>query len=88
MRRIMEEKVRNLIEGEVNKLGIVIDSVTYEKEGNNYFLRIIIDSKNVIDIDTCVEVTNIINPLLDEADFISDSYILDVSTKEKGGRNE
>jgi len=84
----MEEKVRNLIEGEVNKLGIVIDSVTYEKEGNNYFLRIIIDSKNVIDIDTCVEVTNIINPLLDEADFISDSYILDVSTKEKGGRNE
>ena len=84
----MEEKVRNLIEGEINKLGINIDSVKYEKEGNNNFLRIVIDADKIIDIDTCVEVTNIINPILDEADFISDSYILDVSTKEKGGKNE
>lgn len=84
----MEEKVRNLIEEEVNKLGISIDSITYEKEGSNYFLRIVIDRDEVIDIDTCVDVTNVINPLLDKADFISDSYILDVSTKEKGGKDE
>jgi len=84
----MEEKVKNLIEGEVNKLGIVVDSVVYEKEGSNYFLRIVIDANDTIDIDTCVEVTNIINPLLDEADLIKDSYILDVSTKEKGGKDE
>jgi len=84
----MEEKIRNLIEGEVNKLGISIDSITYEKEGSNYFLRIVIDRDEIIDIDTCVEVTNVINPLLDDIDFIDDSYILDVSTKEKGGRDE
>ena len=84
----MEEKVRKLIEKEVNKLGITVDSISYEKEGSNYFLRIIIDRDEIIDIDTCVEVTNVINPLLDKADFINDSYILDVSTKEKGGNNE
>ena len=84
----MEEKIRDLISGEVNKLGISIDSIVYEKEGNNYFLRIVIDRDDIIDIDTCVEVTNVINPLLDKADFIKDSYILDVSTKEKGGKNE
>lgn len=84
----MEEKVRKLIEGEVNKLGISIDSVVYEKEGGNYFLRIVIDRDEIIDIDTCVEVTNIINPLLDQSDIINDSYILDVSTKEKGGKDE
>ena len=84
----MEDKVRKLIEKEVNELGINIDSITYEKEGNNYFLRVVIDRNDIIDIDTCVEVTNIINPLLDKADFINDSYILDVSTKEKGGKNE
>ena len=84
----MEEKVKNLIEGEVNKLGVSIDSVSYEKEGSNYFLRIVIDRDEIIDIDTCVEVTNVINPLLDDVDFISDSYILDVSTKEKGGNDE
>ena len=84
----MEEKVRSLIEGEVNKLGISIDSIIYEKEGSNYFLRIVIDRNEIIDIDTCVEVTNVINPLLDKADFISDSYILDVTTKEKGDNYE
>ena len=80
----MEEKVKKLLEQDVNKLGVSIDSVVYEKEGGNYFLRIVIDRDEPIDIDTCVEVTNVINPLLDKADFISDSYILDVSTKEKG----
>jgi ribosome maturation factor RimP len=84
----MEEKVRKLIEDEVNKMGIKIDSIIYEKEGSNYFLRIVIDRDEAIDIDTCVEVTNIINPLLDKADFINDSYILDVSTKEKGEESE
>lgn len=84
----MEEKIRKLLECEVNKLGISIDSVIYEKEGSNYFLRIVIDRDEPIDIDTCVEVTNVINPILDKADFISDSYILDVSTKEKGVKNE
>ena len=84
----MEEKVRKLIEDEVNKMGIIIDSIVYEKEGSNYFLRIVIDRDEAIDIDTCVEVTNIINPLLDKADFINDSYILDVSTKEKGEESE
>ena len=84
----MEEKIRNLIEGEVNKLGISIDSITYEKEGSNYFLRIVIDRDEIIDIDTCVEVTNVINPILDKCELLNDSYILDVSTKEKGGKNE
>lgn len=81
---MIEEKVRNLIEKDVNNLGINIDSIEYVKEGSNYFLRIIIDSNDVIDIDKCVEVTDVINPLLDEADLIEESYILDISTKEKG----
>ena len=84
----MKDKVRELIEEEVNKLGVSIDSVIYEKEGSNYFLRIVIDRDEIIDIDTCVAVTDIINPLLDKADFIKDSYILDVSTKEKGVKDE
>ena len=81
---MIEEKVRNLIEKDVNNLGINIDSIEYVKVGSNYFLRITIDSNDVIDIDKCVEVTDVINPLLDEADLIEESYILDISTKEKG----
>ncbi len=80
----IEEKVKELLEKEVEKKGVRIDSVKLEKEDNNFFLRIVIDRDEIIDIDTCVEVTNIINPLLDEAELIEESYILDVSTKEKG----
>lgn len=81
---MIEEKVRDLIEKDVNKLGVSIDNIEYVKEGNNYFLRITIDSNDFIDIDKCVEVTDVINPLLDEADLIDEAYILDISTKEKG----
>lgn len=85
---MIEKKVRELIEDEVAKMGIRIDSVTYEKEGSNYFLRIVIDRDKIIDIDTCVEVTKAINPLLDDLDVIEDSYILDISSKEKGENYE
>ena len=80
----IEEQVKKLIEKEVEKLGVRIDSVKLEKEDNNLFLRVVIDRDEIIDVDKCVEVTNVINPLLDEANLIEDSYILDLSTKENG----
>ncbi len=81
---MIEEKIKKLINESVEKAGFKIDSVKYEKEGNNNFLRIIIDKDKIIDIDDVVEVTNIINPILDKNDIIEDSYILDISSKEKG----
>lgn len=83
---MIEDKVRKIIEGPVNQMGIIIDNIVYEKEGNNYFLRIVIDSDKIVDVDTCVEVTHLIDPLLDEADIIKDSYILDISSKERGDK--
>ncbi len=81
---MIEEKVRELIEGPIQEMGIDVDNVEYVKEGSNYFLRITIDRAQPIDVDTCVEVTHVVNPILDEADIIKDSYILDISSKEKG----
>jgi len=81
---MIEEQVRKLLEGPVGELGVTIDSVKLEKESGNLFLKIVIDRDEIIDIDKCVEVTNVINPLLDEADLIEESYTLDVSTMEKG----
>ena len=79
----IEGKVRKLLEKDVEASGVFIDSVKLEKEDNNLFLRIVIDRDEIIDIDKCVEVTNIINPLLDEAELIKESYMLEGSTKEK-----
>lgn len=81
---MIEEKVRELLETRVNELGVNIDSITYEKESGNYFLRIVIDSDDGIDLDKCVEVTNLINPLLDDSHIIEDGYTLEVWSKERG----
>lgn len=81
---MIEEKIKKLINESVEKAGYRIDSIKYERDGNNNFLRIIIDKDKIIDIDDVVEVTNIINPILDKNDIIEDSYILDISSKEKG----
>ena len=80
----IEEKVTSLIKEEIEKQGIILDEVLYVKEGNQYFLRIIIDKNGYIDLDDCVNVTNIINPILDKNDIIETNYILDVCSKEKG----
>lgn len=80
----MEEKIKKMLEEPLKEMDIRVDSVKLEKEDNNLFLRIVIDRDEIIDIDTCVEATNIINPILDREDPIEESYILDVSTKEKG----
>lgn len=81
---MIEKQVKDLIEKQVNDLGVTIDSINYEKENSNYFLRIIIDSEDGIDIDKCVEVTKVVNKLLDEKDFITDSYTLEIWSKERG----
>ena len=83
MELILEE-IKKAIEPKLEPLKIVVDEITYEKEGNYYFLRIILDRESGLDLDTVVEATNIINPILDELDLISDSYILDVLSKERG----
>ena len=81
---MIEEKVRNLIEEKINENGYILDEVLYVKEDGNYFLRIVIDKTGIIDIEDCVKVTRIVDPMLDEVDYIKDSYILDVCSKEKG----
>lgn len=76
--------VKSLIEEGIKTAGYILDDVLYLKEDGNYFLRVIIDKNGVIDVEDCVTVTHIIDPILDTVDYITDSYILDVCSKEKG----
>ena len=55
-----------------------------EKEGNYFYLKITLDRVNGLDLDTIVEATNIINPIIDKLDLIDEEYILDISSKERG----
>lgn len=77
----LESTVRKLISEPLKKEGIEIIDVTYVKEDNNYFLRIIIDTLKGVDLDTCIKATNIINPILDSNNLEIENYILDVCSK-------
>ena len=78
------DKIKEIVTEAMNKEDIIVCSVSYEKENNYNFLKIVLDKVNGIDLDTIVEATNIINPLLDEYDLISEEYVLDISSKEIG----
>ena len=83
----MEEilkQIEDAITPKMQEMSIIVDSVEYVLEGNYHFLRITLDKVNGIDLDTIVEATNVINPIIDELDLIVESYILDVISKEKG----
>lgn len=75
--------IRKQIEPVLKEKEIFVDSIEYVYENNYYFLRIVLDKMGGIDLDTIVEATNLINPILDELDIIEESYILDVLSKER-----
>ena len=77
-------KLEELIKPEMEKMDIVLDSIQWIEEKNNNTLRVILDKVNGIDLDTIVDATNIINPIVDEMDFIDESFIMDVVSKERG----
>ena len=80
----MEEKIRNLIEGTIVDAGYSLNDVKLEKEGTVLCLRVFIDKADIVSVEDCVKVSELINPILDKADPIEGSYVLDVSSVERG----
>ena len=76
----IEEKVEQLLSTTINNLGYDLYDIEYVKEGKDYFLRIFIDKENGIDLNDCEKVNNVISEILDTADYIKESYFLEVSS--------
>ena len=72
------EKVFALIEDTVLSKGVSLWDVQFVKEGASFYLRVIIDKAEGVNIDDCTEVHHAIDPVLDEADPIDKSYYLEV----------
>lgn len=62
------------------ELGLYLWDVRFVKEGAVWYLRVFIDKPGGVDINDCVALTRRLNPVLDEADPISQSYCLEVSS--------
>ncbi|MBP5384526.1 MAG: ribosome maturation factor RimP [Lachnospiraceae bacterium] len=75
-----EAKTEELLLPVLEALHFELWDVEYVKEGSEYYLRAYIDKEGGITIDDCVTVSRQLSDLLDEADFIPDAYILEVSS--------
>ena len=76
----IEDRVETLITSKVSELGYELYDVEYAKEGKDYYLRVFIDKSNGIDLNDCEKVSDGINELLDDADYIKEQYFLEVSS--------
>ena len=76
----IEEKVEDLVKKKIENIGYELFDVLYLKEGQDLILRIVIDNEKGITLDDCEKVNNEIKDILDEADPISEQYLLEVSS--------
>ena len=82
LNRDYKSELIKLVGNKLEEVNMWIDDVIYDKKHKN--LEVVIDSKDVITIDDIVVATKVINPIIDENNFIDEKYILDVYGKSKG----
>lgn len=75
-----EMKTEALLQPIVDEKGFELVDVEYVKEGSNWYLRAFVDKPGGITINDLESVSRKLSDLLDEEDFISDPYILEVSS--------
>lgn len=78
--QIYEAKTEELILPILEKLNFELVDVEYVKEGSIWYLRAYIDKEGGITINDCEAVARQMNELLDQEDFIPDSYTFEVSS--------
>ena len=75
-----ESKTEKLLAPIVERFQVEIYDVEYVKEGSDYFLRAFIDKPEGVNIEDCENVSRALSDALDQADFIPDAYVLEVSS--------
>ena len=76
------QRVEALVRPTVEGMGVRLWDVVFEKEGPDWYLRVLIDKADgsTMDTDTCADVSHALDPILDEADPIEQSYYLEVGS--------
>ena len=74
------DKVTELARPVVEEEGCSLWDVEYVREAGCWYLRIFIDKEGGVGIDDCERLSRRLDPLLDEADPIPDSYVFEVGS--------
>lgn len=62
------------------ELGLELWDVEYVREAGQWFLRVYLDKEGGVSINDCEALSRALDPILDEADPIPDSYVFEVSS--------
>jgi len=73
-------RTENLLKDILKDKEINLVEVDYVKENNIYYLKVYLDTDKGITIDECSEVSRELSKLLDDEEFIENSYFLEVSS--------
>ena len=79
-KEIYEQKAEELVAQLGEKYGFELVDVEYVKEGGNFYLRAYVDKPGGITVEDCETVSREFSDKLDEADFIDEAYIMEVSS--------
>lgn len=79
-REVYEQKTEELLLPIVEEHGFELVDVEYVKEGGTWYLRAYIDKPGGIAVDDCEVVSRAFSDILDEKDYIEDTYIFEVSS--------
>lgn len=79
-RETYETRTEELLFPITERFQVEIYDVEYVKEGSEWYLRAYIDKEGGVTIVDCENVSRALSEELDKADFISDAYILEVSS--------
>ena len=79
-KQIYEQKAEALVLPLVQKSGVELVDVEFATEGGIHYLRICIDKEGGITFDDCKRIHNPYSKLLDQEDFIEESYMLEISS--------
>lgn len=75
-----EKMTEELLEPVVAGFGFELVDVEYVKEAGTWYLRAYIDKPGGITVDDCEAVSRKFSDILDEKDYIEDTYIFEVSS--------
>lgn len=75
------ERVLKMARPFVEARGLDLIDVEYQKEGDNWYLRVFIENPDSkLSLKDCEDISRMLSPELDEEDLIDRSYILEVSS--------
>jgi len=74
------DKVSELAKGIVEEAGCSLWDVEYVREAGTWYLRVYIDKEGGVSINDCETISRALDPILDEADPIPDSYVFEVGS--------